>query len=89
MVRLSKGMPSSAVGNFAEWVLRSTAGVTGVQTGGAYSETMPAAVTCSLVHTEASEPTAGRAWNGESTQVADKMLLSRCCAYFGEVFTHL
>jgi hypothetical protein len=31
-----------------------------VQAGGAYSETMPAAVTCSLVHTEASETRGAR-----------------------------
>ena len=89
MVRLSKGMPSNAVGNVAERLVRSTAGMTGPQAGGVYSETRPPAVTRSLVHTEASETRATRAWYRESTQLKDEMLLSRSLAHPGEVFTHL
>ena len=89
MVKLSKGMPRSAVGRFAERTLGSTAGVTGVEAGGAYPETMPPAVTCSLVHTNSSETHGGGCVNRESNPIEDKMLLSRCCAHPGEVFTHL
>ena len=73
MARLSKGTPSSAVGNLGEPALRSTVGIVDGQTvRGAYLETMPAAVICSLVHTDLSEARGGCSWNRESTQVDDK-----------------
>ena len=65
MVRLSKGMPNSAVGRFGEGMLALT-GATGVEADGAYPETMPPAVTCSLVHTDSSEMHVGECGNRES-----------------------
>jgi len=53
-------------------LLCSTAGASGAQAGGAYSETRPPAVTRSLVHTGVSETRVARVWYRESTQVDDK-----------------